>query len=71
MRCGIRASHFRNFYLLQIAASKPAPSKAWRTTGNVRYFATFGYNMPDLNFDEPAVRAEVKSIAKFWLDLGH
>src|SRR3954471_16667093 len=26
--------------------------------------------MPDLNFDNPKVRQEVKDIAKFWLDQG-
>ena len=26
--------------------------------------------MPDLNYDEPAVRKEMKSIARYWLDKG-
>jgi glycosidase len=63
------ASPFRSYYLLQ-PADGSRPAKGWRTAGNVRYFAAFGENMPDLNFDEPAVRAEVKAIAKFWLDQG-
>jgi alpha-amylase len=34
------------------------------------YLALFSRNMPDLNLAEPEVRAEVKAIAKFWLDRG-
>ena len=62
-------SQYRNFYHLQ-PANGPASSKRWRTLGDVRYFAHFGERMPDLNFEEPAVRAEAKAIAKFWLDQG-
>ena len=36
----------------------------------LRYFGLFGFNMPDLNFDNPRVRQELKDIARFWLDLG-
>lgn len=36
----------------------------------LRYFGLFDRSMPDLNFDNPSVRAEMKKIAKFWLDLG-
>ncbi len=36
----------------------------------VIYEAGFGDWMPDLNLDNPAVRAELASIAEFWLDLG-
>jgi alpha-amylase len=47
----------------------------WRTTtdsqGNrLKYFGLFSSNMPDLNFDNEQVRAEVKAIAKFWIDRG-
>ena len=34
------------------------------------YLALFGRNMPDLNLAAPEVRAEVKDIAKFWLNRG-
>jgi glycosidase len=37
---------------------------------NLQYFGLFDRSMPDLNFDEPAVKQEVKQIAKFWLDRG-
>lgn len=47
----------------------------WRTImdshGNrLKYFGLFSPNMPDLNFDNAQMRAEVKAIAKFWLDRG-
>ena len=46
----------------------------WRLTTNngvtVQYFGLFDNSMPDLNFDEPAVKKEVKEIAKFWLERG-
>ena len=31
---------------------------------------TFWGGMPDLNFDHPKVREEMKDIGKFWLELG-
>jgi len=37
---------------------------------NDRYYAFFWKGMPDLNFDNPAVREEVYKIGKFWLDKG-
>ncbi len=37
---------------------------------HLRYFGVFSPRMPDLNFDNPDVRREVESIAKFWTDLG-
>ena len=36
----------------------------------MRLFGLFSARMPDLMFDHPPVREEVKAIAKFWLDLG-
>lgn len=32
------------------------------------YYAVFWSGMPDLNYETPAVREEVKRIARFWLD---
>ena len=34
------------------------------------YEAMFSQDMPDLNLDNPAVRAEIEAIMKFWLDKG-
>ena len=54
-RLAIPHHAYRNYYLF---------------SENGRYAAAFSSRMPDLNFDEPAVRREIKSIAKFWLDRG-
>lgn len=62
-------SPFRRFYRMQ-PPDGPVPSRRWRQIGSIRYFAGFSENMPDLNFDEPAVRAEIKAVAKFWLEQG-
>ena len=32
------------------------------------YYGIFWHGMPDLNYDNPAVRAEAKKIARFWLE---
>lgn len=34
------------------------------------YLHIFAKKQPDLNHDNPAVREEVKSIMRFWLDMG-
>lgn len=38
--------------------------------GDQWYFAYFSDQMPDLNFDNPDVRAEMIDAAKYWLSLG-
>ena len=35
---------------------------------DAKYFASFWDQMPELNFDNPDVRQEIKDIASFWLD---
>ncbi|MCL2544583.1 MAG: alpha-amylase family glycosyl hydrolase [Clostridia bacterium] len=42
----------------------------WNRRGDGWYYAIFWEGMPDLNFDNPAVREEMKDIASFWLELG-
>ena len=34
------------------------------------YLHLFSKNQPDLNMDNPAVRSEIESIMRFWLDMG-
>ncbi len=45
---------------------------AWEYDENLDewYLHLFAKEQPDLNMDNPAVREEVKSIMKFWLDMG-
>ena len=44
----------------------------WHLSGDgvTSYYGFFWKGMPDLNFDNPAVREEVYKIGKFWLDKG-
>ncbi len=46
----------------------------WHSTtqdnSSLQYFGLFDTSMPDLNFDDPSVRNDVRAIAKFWLDRG-
>ncbi len=39
-------------------------------TSEYYYEGVFSQSMPDLNLDNPDVRAEFETIAKFWLDMG-
>lgn len=45
---------------------------AWEYDENLKqyYLHVFAKKQPDLNMDNPKVREEVKSIMKFWLDMG-
>jgi alpha-amylase len=42
----------------------------WHQRGGAYYYGIFWSGMPDLNFENPAVRAEVIRIARLWLDRG-
>ena len=57
------------FYVMAKDDGSPRP-RYWHTRDGVRYLGHFGSNMPDLNLDNPAVRQELKAVAKFWLDRG-
>lgn len=47
----------------------PWGAKAWhRATNGQYYYAIFWDQMPDLNYDNPAVRDEIKKITSFWLE---
>ena len=66
-------SRFRSFY--HIREDDETLSRRWRVTQTasgktLRYLGVFSEKMPDLNLAEHAVREELKSIAKFWLDRG-
>jgi glycosidase len=39
-----------------------------KNLGNEKYYGFFWSGMPDLNYDNPKVRAEMIDIAKFWLE---
>ncbi|NPV00661.1 MAG: alpha-amylase [Brevinematales bacterium] len=42
----------------------------WNSTRGAYYYAAFWDQMPDLNYDTPAVKAEIKDIAYFWIAKG-
>ena len=42
----------------------------WDPVANAYYWHRFFHHQPDLNFDNPRVRAEIKKAFDFWLDLG-
>ncbi len=44
--------------------------KVWNKLGNAFYYAIFWSGMPDLNYDTPEVRKEMKNVASFWLERG-
>jgi alpha-amylase len=39
----------------------------WHPAGNAFYYGAFWEKMPDLNYRNPAVTAEMQAIARFWL----
>jgi maltose alpha-D-glucosyltransferase / alpha-amylase len=43
---------------------------AWDPVSKAYYWHRFFSHQPDLNYDNPAVREEIWSVMKFWLDLG-
>jgi len=43
---------------------------AWDEVASQFYWHRFYSSQPDLNYENPAVRAEMLEIVKFWLDLG-
>ena len=43
---------------------------AWHVSPTGLYKGVFNSSMPDLNFDNPAVRTEIKNIGKYWLKNG-
>ena len=70
------ASPYRNWY--RWSATKPEGKGPWgqevwykSPVRDEYYYAVFWSGMPDLNYETPAVRAEVKKIARFWLTEMH
>ena len=45
-------------------------NRVWNQTSSGYYAGLFWGEMPDLNLDNPEVRAEIKRIAEFWLGKG-
>lgn len=46
-------------------------TKYWHSSfNNMRYFAYFWDQMPELNLDNPVVREEIMQIAEYWIEMG-
>lgn len=56
-------------------SSSAAGARAWHAAGDAAesgqyYLGIFAASMPDLNYDNPAVRAEMIKVGRFWLKQG-
>ncbi len=76
-----RNSPYRDYYVWSDTDQKYADTRiifldteksnwTWDAMAGQYYWHRFYSSQPDLNFDNPAVRAEMLNVAKFWLDLG-
>ncbi len=61
------SSIYRNWYRW----STTNPSGSWNSKNGAYYYAVFGSGMPDLNYENAAVKAEIFDIARFWLQDMH
>ncbi len=51
-------------------ARSAAGGPAWHALGRQHYLGVFSSHMPDLNYDNPAVRREMIRVGRFWLRKG-
>ena len=74
-------SRYRNFYVWSDTPNKYSDTRiifpdfessnwTWDSVANQYYWHRFYFHQPDLNFDNPEVRREMKKIIDFWLELG-
>ena len=63
---------YRDYYVWNDLSDRKAfPIRnSWYLYNGSFYFASFWSEMPELNFDNPALRQEIKDIATFWLNKG-
>lgn len=68
---------YRNCYIWAEDQNRPVSGTSaagsgspWHSLLGSHYMGTFWDGMPDLNFDNPEVRSEMKSIGTFWLEQG-
>jgi len=76
-----RESPYRDYYVWSDTKEKYQDTRiifidsedsnwAWSEKAQQYYWHRFYSSQPDLNYDNPAVREEMKNIMRFWLDLG-
>ncbi|MFU8793555.1 MAG: alpha-amylase family glycosyl hydrolase [Acholeplasmataceae bacterium] len=66
------AASYRDFYVWNDLTDREAfPIRTgWYMNNGMYYYASFWSEMPELNFDNPAVREEINNITTFWLEKG-
>lgn len=70
-----KTSKYRDYYIWSDSGKNPPNpstlhSNPWRYSKSGKYYALFDTGMPDLNYDNPEVRSEIKNVAKYYLDMG-
>lgn len=69
-----RQSPYRNWYIwsdIDPGFTGPWGEKVWHYSSSGYYYAVFWEGMPDLNYKNPAVTAQMQEVARFWLqDVG-
>jgi maltose alpha-D-glucosyltransferase/alpha-amylase len=76
-----RSSPYRDYFVWSDTNTKYAGARiifldtetsnwTWDETAGQYFWHRFYASQPDLNYDNPAVRAEMLKVMKFWLDLG-
>lgn len=70
-------SKYRDYYVWAEDQNRPVSGSSaagsgspWHSVLGSHYMGTFWDGMPDLNFDNPDVRNEMKDVGKFWLEQG-
>lgn len=70
-------SQYRSWYIWAEDQKRPVRGTSaagsgspWHALRGSHYMGTFWEGMPDLNFDNPEVRREMKSIGTYWLEQG-
>ncbi|WP_372590596.1 alpha-amylase family glycosyl hydrolase [Fervidobacterium pennivorans subsp. carthaginiensis] len=66
-------SKYWNYYIMTLENREGEYYWHWKVNSKgekVYYFGLFGFTMPDLNFDNPAVMEEIKKIIDFWIVVG-
>ena len=51
-------------------AADAAGAQGWHALGTAHYLGDFSRNMPDLDYDTPAVRKEMVKLGQYWLKKG-
>lgn len=66
-------SPYWNYYIMTLQDKTGQANWHWKINSKgqkVWYFGLFSLTMPDLNFDNPAVREEIKKVLDFWITVG-